>query len=209
MQYFDTLPKIVVTNNDGISTIMTNLMTRASIIPSIFKNPLVYYGYDIQEGDTPEIIAHKYYDDSYRYWVVLFANQLLDPQWDWPIPYTDFQKYIESKYEYDSVTHNWNVLNPYETVHHYEKIITQVDGGTNTTTVNKVVVDEAGYADVEASLGTTSYHLPTGTVTITISGNIVNYYDYEFELNESKRSIKLLNQIYVDQLENELKKLMG
>ena len=76
MQYFDTLPKIIQTDNVGVSRVFTNLMARASIIPDVLKNPLVYYQYDIQEGDTPEIIAHKYYGESYRYWIVLFANEI-------------------------------------------------------------------------------------------------------------------------------------
>ena len=72
MQYFDSLPKIVHTDQNGNSTIRTNLMARVSIIPENLKNPLLYYQYDIQEGDTPEIVAHKYYNDMYRYWIVLF-----------------------------------------------------------------------------------------------------------------------------------------
>jgi hypothetical protein len=60
MQYFDTLPKIIQTDNVGISRVFTNLLARASIIPDVLKNPLVYYSYDIQEGDTPETIAYKY-----------------------------------------------------------------------------------------------------------------------------------------------------
>jgi hypothetical protein len=51
----------------GNSKIMTNIMVRVSIIPQILNNLAIYYQYDIQEGDTPEIIAHKYYGDSYRY----------------------------------------------------------------------------------------------------------------------------------------------
>ena len=87
MQYFDTLPKIIYTDSYGIKTIRTDIMTRASVIPSTFKNPILYYKYDIQDSDTPEIIAHKYYNDMYRYWIVLFANQILDPVWDWPLEY--------------------------------------------------------------------------------------------------------------------------
>jgi len=36
----------------------------------------------------------------------------------------------------------------------------------------------------------------------------VTYYDYEVQLNESKRSIKLINANYVDQLEAQFKELM-
>jgi hypothetical protein len=48
MQYFDTLPKIIKTDNVGNSVIMTDLMARCSIIPEILKNPMVYYDYDVR-----------------------------------------------------------------------------------------------------------------------------------------------------------------
>jgi hypothetical protein len=199
MQYFDTLPKIVYTNSAGQSLAMTNLLARASVIPQILKDPLVYYSYDIQEGDTPEIIAHKYYGDSYRYWIVLFANELLDPQWDWPMTYNMFEQYLADKYPSTNI---------YAEVEYYEKVITQYDVNTQTTTVNKVRIDEDTYNSLPVTQ-TATYTLPTGPVTITTERNAVSIYDYELALNESKRNIKILNSNYVSEVENQLKKLMA
>jgi hypothetical protein len=199
MQYFDTLPKIVYTNSAGQSLAMTNLLARASVIPQILKDPLVYYSYDIQEGDTPEIIAHKYYGDSYRYWIVLFANELLDPQWDWPMTYNMFEQYLADKYPSTNI---------YAEVEYYEKVITQYDVNTQTTTVNKVRIDEDIYNSLPVTQ-TATYTLPTGPVTITTERNAVSIYDYELALNESKRNIKILNSNYVSEVENQLKKLMA
>lgn len=198
MQYFSTLPKIVKTGSDGTSVLMTNLMARVSIIPEILKNPLVYYQYDIQEGDTPEIIAHKYYGDSYRFWIVLFVNQIIDPQWDWPMNSTTFNNYIQNKYQ---------DFNPYSQTHHYEKVITQYEQSTQITTVDKIIIDETAYTDLLETNNT--YTLPTGVVNVTITKQEVSYYDYESNLNESKRSIKLLNSNYVEEIESQLKKLMA
>ena len=199
MQYFDTLPKIVYTNSAGQSLAMTNLLARASVIPQILKDPLVYYSYDIQEGDTPEIIAHKYYGDSYRYWIVLFANELLDPQWDWPLTSRMFEQYLADKYPSTNI---------YVEVEYYEKVITQYDVNTQTTTVNKVRIDEDIYNSLPVTQ-TATYTLPTGPVTITTERNAVSIYDYELALNESKRNIKILNSNYVSEVENQLKKLMA
>jgi hypothetical protein len=197
MQYFNTLPKILSSNYSGGTIILTNLLARANILPEALKSPLLYYTYDIQEGDTPEIVAHKYYNDSYRYWIVLFANQIIDPQWDWPLSGNNFNKYIVDKY---------TEFNPYSTVHHYEKIVEQIDIITNTTTKNTVVISEDSYNSLVSS--TSTYTLPTGTVSVTTSGRAVDYYTYELELNESKRNIQLLNKNYVNEFETELKTLM-
>jgi hypothetical protein len=198
MKYFDTLPKIIQYDGKGNSKILTNIMARASLIPDVANNPLVFYKYDIQDGDTPEIVAHKYYGDSYRYWIVLYVNNKLDPQWDWPLSGQNFNAYIADKY---------SEVDPYTTVHNYQKVITQYDSGTNTTTVNTVEIDEDTYNSLVPS--TNTYPLPTGSVTVSIEGKVVSVYDYELDLNESKRKIMILNNTYVRQFESEFKKLMN
>lgn len=198
MKYFDSLPKVFYTDNNGVYRIMTNIMARVSMIPEILKSPMLYYKYDIQDSDTPEIIAHKYYGDPYRYWIILFANEMLDAQWNWPLSTKDFNRYIESKYPNQQTQ---------AMIHHYEKILTQYDEATDTTTINKVTISENEYNSlVETSK---SFVLPTGPASVTTTKRIVSVFDYESELNESKRSINILNSSYVDEMEKQLKMLMA
>jgi hypothetical protein len=196
MYYFDSLPKLITVDPDG-STVMTNIMARASIIPTIFKNPLLYYTYDVQDGDTPEIVAHKYYGSTYDYWVLLYTNEMMDPQWSWPLSTKNFDTYIAEKY---------TTFDPYTTTHHYEKIITQSDSVTNTTTENVINIDVDTYNSLVET--TNTYSLPTGYVTVEITKRAVSYYNYEMNLNESKRTIRILNKIYLSQFQDELKRLM-
>ena len=198
MQYFDTLPKIIETDNVGVSRVFTNLLARASIIPDVLKNPLVYYSYDIQEGDTPEIIAYKYYGDSYRYWIVLFANELLDPQWSWPMTSTVFDSYMAEKYPSGNTT---------TTVYSYEKKLTQTDNSTNIVTINTIDVNQTEYNSIIEN--TETYSIGNSTVTVATTKRIVTIYDYELELNESKRKINILNSVYVEQMESQFKSLMS
>jgi len=198
MKYFEKLPKVIYTDKTGYSKIMTNLMARVSMKPTMLNNSIIYYEYNIQDGDTPEIIAHKYYGDVYRYWIVLYVNEILDPQWQWPVSSNAFDYYIADKYPN---------INVYNTTHHFEKIITQHDSGTNTTTTNKLVIDEDTYNDLITS--TKSATFSSGTVTITTTKKVISLYDYELELNETKRNIKILNSQYVNQLETEFSELMA
>ena len=202
MQYFDTLPKIIKTDAKGNSYLLTNILARANLLQSFLTSPAIYYEYDIQDGDTPEIIAHKYYGDVYRYWVVLFANQIIDPQWEWPMSGVVFESYINNKYTLASPS-----VNPLTTVHHYEKQIDTLDISTNITTTNKIAISQTTYNSLTTS--TTNYSLATGTVKVTISKNLINIYNYELQLNEDKRSIKILKNNYVGQLEKQLKSLMS
>lgn len=195
MKYFNALPKIIVTEN-GNSTIRTNLLARSSIIPGLFSNPMVFYNYDIQEGDTPEIIAHKYYGDVYRYWLVLFANRIINPQWDWPLSQSVMSDYLAKKYPNIDI---------FATVDHYEKIITTIDKLTNTSTVDTVSIGENEYNNFAPV--TKSYQ--TSTIDCVFSERVraVNIYTMENEKNETKRNINLINAGFVMQIENEITKL--
>ena len=196
IKYFQTLPKLVVTDPNNNSKSFTNLLARASVIQSLLKNPLVFYEYDIQDSDTPEIIAHKYYGTVDRFWLVLFANQIIDPIWDWPLDTYDFNNYVNSKYTTEELS----------AIHHYEKIVTKTDIVTNTITVENFVIDENTYNSLVEP--TNSYTFATGTVSVGITKRALSNFDYELELNESKRTIKLINKIYADQMETEFVKLM-
>lgn len=204
MQYFKTLPKIIYTDKNKVSTLYTNLLARVSFIPEMLNNSLNFYLYDIQDGDTPEIVAHKYYNDVSRFWIVLYCNQIMDPQWDWPLSNAQFNKYVESKYE-----------DPYD-LHHYEKVITKTSRGSENdqTVVEKFVISGEEFLHLlyENPFGidpVSTYELPTGFVDITVQPIQVSNYEYELEQNENKRSIKLLNKVYADQLESEFTKLMS
>lgn len=198
MKYFKSLPLISVTNGIN-SQVYRNLMTRLSVKPSVLKNPLVYYSYDIKDGDTPEIIAHKYYGDSYRYWIVLFSNEYLDPQWDWPMKSQALEQYIVDKYVALGIS-------PTDTKS-YQKIITQHNSVTGETTTNTVEISQEEYDTLSTS--NDSYSFAGETVSVSITKKIQTYYEYELELNEAKRNIKLLNRDYVSQLESEFTSLLS
>jgi hypothetical protein len=196
MQYFDTLPKIIYTQS-GVSNIYTNLLARVSIVPEFLKSPALYYKYSIQDSDTPEIIAHKYYGDSYRYWILMFTNEMLDPQWDWPLTGVEFEKYIEKKY---------TEVNPHNVVHHYEKTITQFNQLYMVTTENTVIIDDEDYQTVDEQYYVR--YVGEEVVEFTVKKTAVSLYDHEYRLNEAKRQINLLNSSYVDIMEKQLTSLL-
>lgn len=197
MQYFNSLPKIKYVDRNNVTTIYTNLMARASVIPSVLNNALVYYSYDVQDGDTPEIIAYKYYGDVNRFWIVLYCNQLNDPQWDWPLSSNKFQKYILNKYN----TGNLN------STHHYQRITTKRNINTNTITVDTETISQEVYNSLESNT-TKTFTLGSEAITVKVETSVVTNYEYENSLNESKRNIKILNKAYADKLESQFLELM-
>jgi len=197
MRYFSTLPKILVTDKTGNSVVATDILVRANIITEQFKNPLSYYKYDIKESDTPEIIAEKYYGDAYRYWIVLLVNDIMDPQFDWPMTSSVFNDYVTNKYTQEELF----------ALHHYEKTVTQRELATDTLTTLSYEIDYDEYNSSEPLQAT--YTLPSGSVVVTTEKKAVSVYEYELQLNEDKRSIYLLNRSYVQDFENQFTALMN
>jgi hypothetical protein len=209
MLYFDTLPKVITLDPSNNSVLATNILARASILQNLLVNPVLFYSYDIQDGDTPEIVAAKYYGDSYRYWLVLFANQILDPQWQWPLSSQQFQAYMNDKYGSAAANNNQTVVAYTQSItKEYRKIYTSYDSSTaNTTTIN-YTIDSNTYNNLITSTQTVQF--PSGdSCTITIDKAKIDLYTYEVEQNDAKRTINLINVIYAGQFEQELDTLMN
>jgi len=208
MLYFDTFPLVIASDYKKNAILLTNLMARVEIIPSLLRNPLLFYSYDLKESDRPDIIAHKYYDDSNKYWMVLYANKIIDPLYDWPLTSQQFDAYLKNKYSQAAGGDAYVLTYTTSTVQEYRKTITTYDSTSLETTTKTVVVDLTTYNSITAA-STTKTFSSGASVTRTISKSAVSIYDYEIELNEAKQNIKLINSSYSNQLENDLKTLMA
>ena len=208
MKYFNSLPFLTTTDNNGNSIVLRNLLVRTGLIPQLAKNPLLMYRYAVQDGDTPEIVANKYYGSPFRYWIALYGNpQMMDPQSDWPLSTKNFTIYLQDKYA-TSANGTANVLSyTLGTVHHYEKVITTIDNTTKTTAIKVVEVDQDTYNSI-IPLTTTSTFPDGSSITYTVEPNAVSIYNYEDQVNESKRNISLINSQYTTQIETQYQSLV-
>ena len=87
----------------------------------------------------------------------------------------------------------------------YEKTITTVDNYTNTKTSDIIAISQSEYSTFVSE--TISYKTSTVDCVVSQTARPVNVFEMENEKNESKRSIKILNSGYVNQVESEIKKL--
>ena len=120
MGYFQMFPDTLYdAKGNGNYTVMKDIMTRVKLIASKKENILNFDYYNVQDGETPEMIAHKYYGDVNLHWTILVANDIVDYYNDWPMSVQKFEKFVFDKYD-----------NP-QAIHHYE--ISQTSGETTTT----------------------------------------------------------------------------
>ena len=170
--YFVNFPLIPYDSvGNGQFKIVTNLLKRVAVRSKVKTNTALYDTYDVKEGESPEIIAHKLYDDPELHWVILLLNDITDKYHQWPKNQNQFLAYVNDKYSDVDATH------------HYE--ISQVSGDTT----------------IKIDIGTVNTDYPTAS--------IVTNYEYEEDLQDKKRKVRLLDPEYVEDFIAEFEKLMG
>jgi len=212
-RFFNYFPKTVYTantNTSGLDTV-TNIIARFGFEKTLKENSSAFYKYSVQDSDTPEIIAAKYYDNPERHWIVLMFNDIIDPQFDWPLRYENFIKFVDTKYTANGAANTtvqtglaWAMS--VNNVQSYYKIVTRTNIDKESI-VETIQVDANTYVNVATS--SSSVTLQSGDViTQTVTKSKKTYYDYEMEENEAKRDITLLKPEFVSQIEKEFKKII-
>ena len=105
--YFDSFPIIPYGSTDGTVKNVTNLLRRVAIRTKVKSNAALFDTYDVKNGETPEIIADKLYEDPELHWVVLMVNNVTDRYHDWPMSEQQFNSYLNEKYsDPDGIHHH-------------------------------------------------------------------------------------------------------
>lgn len=154
--YFSNLPKIVYAfeiNGELVLRFMQDVTANVRPIKEILENIMYYDDFDIDELDTPEIIAEKIYGDPLLHWIILLVNEKYHYLDDFPIPEYRFDEYVTAKY-----------------------------GAGNEYSTHQIY-------------GRDHYVSPTGRIvdsTYPLSVPVSNI-DYEREINQAKRRIRVVN----------------
>jgi hypothetical protein len=184
--------------------LVTNIVFRFGIIKEVLSNISAYYIYTLTEGDKPEILAEKIYGDPTSYWIILMANDIYDSQYDWPLDSRSFQKFMVNKY--GSIA--WAKTN----FHHYEKVVQRTESLSGITTETRFEIDFDTLIEDTLDVPYDTYlSLPEEqsfeqidfngqTITEIIKRDAITYYDYEDQLNERKRLIKIIKPEYYSQI---------
>ena len=169
--YFSNFPLVPYDSvGDYNFKLVTNLLKRVAVRSKVKTNVALFDTYDVKEGETPEILAHKLYGDPEMHWIILLLNDITDRYEQWPRNNNQFLAHINNKYS--------NV----DATHHYE--ISQVSGDTT----------------IKIDIGTDNTDYPTATV--------ITNAEYEEDLEDKKRKIRLLDPAYVDRFVSEFEILM-
>ena len=186
--YFENFPKITWNNLRVV-----DISRRAIVLDKLQGNPYLFLPYDIQEQDTPESIAYHYYGDARLSWLIYLANNIVDP-------YTDFFKserkltnFIIDKYKDQAEEALGRSLKRFE-----------IQQWTQDATRKDNIAYYYNRYNKDIQLNAASFERFGDGDFLPL-----RYFEYEELENEKKRTIKLITDRYVTQVQRELKALLN
>ena len=229
--YFKSFPYTFYSLDNATTVqVVTNITNRITLSEETKNNLSLYDEYDIKDGETPELVADKFYSNPELHWLILHYNDIHDPRFDWPLDTNNLNKYLTGKY------------NDVNAVHHYEDANGNYTNGnvyllssnaftnfsvndvlTNNTNIGIgyitskisasnviVTVTSGGFKTGDRILKTSNIAIGANiTSTTVITGTPVTNFTLEDENNEAKRRIKILKASYVDAVVSDFKKKLS
>ena len=212
-KFFDLFPKVAYDIAGKQYTTyqnVTNIFFRLRGVREVLGNIASYYEYIISDDTTPEMLAEAVYGDPEAHWIILMANDIVDPFYDWPLSTDRFNNFIIGKYG--------SIANSQTQIHHYEKVIRREESSTGNVSETRFVINEDKLTDNDLNVpydyyeglaetqSVETFNLQDGTTVVQISyREDITCYDYENDLNESKRTIKIINQENNSQIKKKFK----
>ena len=185
--YFKNLPRV---NYDIFGTepnnyrSVTNIMKRIKFKPKVLEDISDYYPYYVKEGERPDIVSHQKYGTVAYAYLIMLIYDIYDPNFDWPLSSQQFEQYIRNKYG--------TVESAMGTTKFYYQIIRAEvprTGIAERIPEVKFIVDETTYNALDQTLRTTQ-----------------TVYEWEDELNDNKRNIKLINSDFIQDIDYQVKR---
>jgi hypothetical protein len=108
--YFSEFPTIPYdAEGNGKFKDVKNLLRRVGVRAKVKTNTMLYDTYDVKNGETPESIAFKLYDDAELHWVIMLINDITDRFHDWPLTEAQFLQFINDKYDDVNAIHHYEI----------------------------------------------------------------------------------------------------
>ena len=217
MSYFRELPDILYQSNLLHKTssqeyiAIKNIFRRVKIQDWIQDNVRFFTKYTIRDGERPDTMAERLYGSPDRDWIVILTAGITNIKNDWPLSNYDLYRYVEAKYGNDL-----NAIHHYETIEVRDNngklilpagqrvdqnftIPTPYDAGISGVTPNF-------YVGVRPKSSNIDYRAVNSDIN-PVTG--ISNYEYETQLNESKREIEVMKPSYLQQFLNDMRELMS
>lgn len=151
-----------------------NIWRRAEILREYKSSLAMFDEYIVQNGEKPEDIALKFYENPFYNWTLLVINDIVNFHEQWPRSTKQLQEYCAAKYDNPTATKDY--------------ITTEVKKGTN-------IIVPAGKV-VPSTFQITYYD---GSTTVTANPVASrSFYQFEESVNAEKERIQLVKPEYIE-----------
>lgn len=264
-----------------------NIVSRSSLTQTALKTTALYHPFVAKAGERPDTLSFHYYRVPEYDWLLFFANEIVDPYYQWYLTDEQFNSVIREKYgslpraqlrirHYET---NWISDNakislaayaalPNGTKKYWAPVVDQYDNPIAYSRRREVLKSNTNkYLKINLS-GTTAnfntdediYQIVNNTITASATIDVINehdlivkhirgnfdiayniiggdsetasgitnvqtlsnvipaneqiywtpvtYYEYEMQINENNKLLKIMDERYVEQAEQNLKSLM-
>lgn len=193
--YFKSFP-LTMYSLDDLKTVQAipDITRRVGFVQEYISNNSQYDLYDIKDGETPEIVSDIFYGSPLYHWIILHANDIVDPRFEWPLSQENLKSYAIQKYG-----------GPNEIFKTKLYVNTQ-----NFVVDNFRALDESSFKDGNEEV---FFTFEDGSTLLLKDPPIplypVSRLEYEIAVNESKRRIKVPKDTIVATLKNNFTKLIS
>jgi hypothetical protein len=97
MLFFQT--NIDYTFQNGKTVNVVDIFKKVSFSQQTLQESSLFDTILLTEGNTPEAIATQYYGAPNASWVILLANNIVNPNIEWPVEYSYFLNYMNEYYK--------------------------------------------------------------------------------------------------------------
>ena len=183
------------------SVFAVDITAGARIVRGAVRDIQIVDSYSVRDFETPEIVAEVLWGVAEWHWVLLVLNEIFHPS-GWVLSSRDFEGMIETKYgskeNADRVAFYRDQITHEVVLPELAQVKTAMDYTSEIGfpfirwfDSNNAEIQEPDFAD-------------------TIAGyDAVTYYEYESELNENKREIKIVSKAVADVIVSQYKAQMA
>lgn len=226
--YFQNFPYTYYTLDDGTTVqVITNITQRVQFSDELKNSLSLFDEYDVVDGETPELVADKFYNNPELHWVILHANEIIDPRFEWVLSQSDLEKYVAEKYIDVNAVHHYEDTNgvvvngivylesnnEFQNMFADQAIVNTTNSGTGYITAKNsnsnvlITVTTGGFITGDAiSVASNANITANVTATQAVYGLPVTNTIYEERVNETKRRIRVIKSEYVESIVNDFKK---
>lgn len=192
-KYFQHFPYILY--NDEV---VTDITRRSSVLKKLEGNPYLFLPYTIKEGDTIETIADDYYGDPGLSWLIVMANNIIDPIADFFKDYQTFNEFVIQKYSKDAEKSLDRALKKYEIL----------EWTQDTTRTDNIIYYRSIY-NKDVLLSKETFLNNDTTKNFYTDFQPLRFFQYETEENDKLRTIQLISSQYTGQVIQEMRTILN